>query len=64
MLSNKTALECKIGERCYQFVCSSDSPLGEVHDALSELKAFVIQKIQESEKKQEPEVEECPTQES
>lgn len=56
MLNNISKLEIKINERVYQFICDMDSPLGEVHDALSGMKAFVIQKMQEIEKK--PEIEE------
>jgi len=48
MIKNKTTLEHKIGERLYQLVLDSDSPLGEVFDVLCHMKAFVVKKINES----------------
>lgn len=56
MLSNISKIEVKIGERVYQLLCAIDSPLGEVHDALSEMKGFIIQKIQQADKDSQPEV--------
>lgn len=56
MLKQLTALEVKIEDRIYQLVCDPNSPLGEVHDVLSKMKAHVIDKIksvQESEKPNE-----------
>lgn len=44
-LKNKTILEVKIGERTYSMECYSDSPLGEVHDALTQMKAYVVDRI-------------------
>jgi len=49
MLKNITKMEVKVGERVYQFLCEVDSPIGEVHDVLSSMKAFVVQRIQEAE---------------
>lgn len=49
MINNITKLEVKIGEKVYQFLCEVDSPIGQVHDALSAMKGFVIQKINEAE---------------
>lgn len=54
-MSEPTILEVKTGEHTYQFVCSPDSPIGEVYDALSNMRAYVIQKIKESEDKQDSE---------
>jgi hypothetical protein len=48
MIKNISKLETKIGERTYTLLCECESPLGEVHDALSFMKGFVIQKIQEA----------------
>ena len=50
MINNLTKIEVKIGERIYQLLCAVDSPLGEVHDALSSMKGFIVQKIQELDK--------------
>ena len=45
MIKQKTILEVKIGERCYELYCSSDSPLGELHDALLQMKGFCVDKM-------------------
>lgn len=50
MISTISKMEVKIGERKYQLLCASDSPLGEVYDALSSMKGFVITKMQEIDK--------------
>ncbi len=49
MLNNIARLEIKIGERSYQFLCEIDSPLGEVHDALSQMKVYIINKMKDIE---------------
>ncbi len=51
-------LEVKIGDRLYQLFCAVDSPIGEVHDALSQMKMFVIDKMKEIENS--PKVEKVP----
>ena len=48
MIKNLTELEIKIGERVYKFLCAVDAPLGEVHDAVNQMKSFVVQKINEA----------------
>ncbi len=45
MIKSKTLLEHKIGERIYEFHCDPNSPLGELHDALTVMRNFVIEKI-------------------
>jgi hypothetical protein len=60
MLKQSAMLEVKIGERIYQLLLPSDSPLGEVHDALFQMRSFVVGKINEAQnvdKKNEPEQE-------
>lgn len=47
MLSTVSKIEIKIGERVYQLLCQGDSPLGELHDVLSQMKGFVVEKMQE-----------------
>lgn len=44
-LRSKTVLEVKIGERTYTMECYSDAPLGEVHDALTQMKAYIVERI-------------------
>ena len=54
MIKQKTLFEVVIGERMYQLYCSSNSPLGEVHDALMQMKGYVVDrmvKAHEEEKK-------------
>jgi len=45
MIKNKTVLEVKIGERVYELTCATDSPLGELHDALMQMKGFCVEKM-------------------
>lgn len=55
MIKNKTIIEAKVGERTYQMECFPESPLGEVYDALNQMRAYVIERIvdqQKSEKAQ------------
>jgi hypothetical protein len=54
MIKNLSALEVKIGERVYKLICEVDSPLGEVHDVISQMKNYVIQRINESHKAEQP----------
>jgi hypothetical protein len=48
-------LEVKFGERVYQLLCEVDSPIGEVHDALSQMKLYVINKMKDIESPPKPE---------
>jgi hypothetical protein len=54
MLKQSAQLEVKIGERVYQLNLPSESPLGEVHDALFQMRSFVINKINEAQKLDAP----------
>jgi hypothetical protein len=53
MITNITKLEVKIGERTYVLLCSCDSPLGELHDALMQMKSHIIEKMIEVDKQAE-----------
>ncbi len=53
MIQNYVGIEVEKGERTYQLLCPVDSPLGEIHDVLSQMKGFVVQKIQEVDKAQQ-----------
>ncbi len=44
-IKTKTFLEVVIGERTYELSCNSDSPLGELHDALMQMKGFCVDKM-------------------
>lgn len=54
----KTQASIKVvkGERDHIYFCDNQSPLGEVFDALSEMRNYIIQRIQEQEMKKEPEM--------
>ena len=45
MFKQITVGEVKIGERTYQILCDSQSPLGELHDALMMLKGHCVEKM-------------------
>lgn len=47
MLTNKPVLTVKIGERTYELSCGKDAPLGELHDAIQQFKAWTINRMQE-----------------
>lgn len=47
MLSSLSKLEVKIGEHVYQFMCTNDSPLGGAFDALTAMRAFILQRMQD-----------------
>lgn len=49
-IKSKTTFEKKTGDRIYVFECDPDSPLGEIYDALTLMRAFILEKIQENEK--------------
>ncbi len=43
MLKNISKLECKIGERSFQMLCDSDSPLSEVKESLFQFLKYIGQ---------------------
>jgi hypothetical protein len=43
MLKNLIRLEHKIGEKVYHFLCDTDSPIGEVKEALMQFGMFATQ---------------------
>jgi hypothetical protein len=54
MIKQKTVLEVVVGERKYELLCGADSPLGDLHDALMQMKGYCIErmvKAHEEEKK-------------
>jgi hypothetical protein len=44
-LKNRTYLEVKIDNRIYALECDSSSSLGAVHDALAQMKAYIVERI-------------------
>ena len=59
MIKNLNALEIKVGERIYKLLCDVDSPLGEVHDALLQMKGFIVKTINDLHASQQPKAPEC-----
>lgn len=62
MIKSFTALEHKVGERVYQFLCAPDSPLGEVHDALLAMRNHVVHRILEQQKAEADQKKDSPPQ--
>jgi len=48
MLKQQSIIEIKKGERVYQLVLAMDSPLGEVHDVLYQMRSYIIERINEA----------------
>jgi hypothetical protein len=51
MVKNKLVLEIKINDKFYQLLCDPDSQLGQLHDALSQMRQYVVQQIVDADKK-------------
>lgn len=60
MLKTSAMLEVKIGERVYSLSLPSDAPLGEVHDALFQMRTFVVGKINAAQDADQPKKDEDP----
>ncbi len=48
MLKQSAMLEVKIGENIYQLHLPANSPLGEVHDAIFQMRSFIVAKMNEA----------------
>jgi len=48
MIKQKTILEVKIGDRLYEFCVAPDSPLGEIHDAIMQIKGAIVDRMVKS----------------
>jgi hypothetical protein len=46
MIKTKAVLEVKVKENIYSMECPADAPLGEVHDALVQMRQIVIGMMQ------------------
>lgn len=57
MIKTNAQLEVKIGERVYTLNLPSESPLGEVHDALFRMRSYVVERMNEALKADEPKAE-------
>ena len=45
MLKNKCVIEAKVGDRTYSLEVYNDSPLGEAYDAITQIRAYIIDRI-------------------
>lgn len=57
MIKQKTILEVKIGDRVYELSCGADSPLGELHDALMQMKGFCVDRMIQAHKDEKEQAE-------
>jgi hypothetical protein len=48
MIKNQVVFEIKKGDRNYQLLISSDSPLGELFDVLTEMRSYVVKRIEDA----------------
>ena len=53
MFKSMTIGAVKIGDRMYQLLCAPDSPLGELHDALMQMKGHCVDKMIEAHKQEQ-----------
>ena len=58
MLKTSATLEVKIGEHTYTLHLPAEAPLGAVHDALFQMRSYVINKINDAMKADEPKAQE------
>ena len=54
MLKSSAVLEVKIGERVYTLSLPNDAPLGEAHDALYQMRSFIIERINAAQQADKP----------
>lgn len=47
MIKTKAVVEVKLNDRIYTMECPSESPFGEVHDALCMMKSIIAGRIKE-----------------
>lgn len=45
MIKQKSFISIEKNGRTYQLVCENDSPLGELHDVLMEIKAWAVERM-------------------
>lgn len=52
MIKQKTVLEVEVSGRIFQLICDSDSPLGNLHDALMMMKGYTVERMSEAHKQE------------
>lgn len=60
MIKQQVILEVKKEDRIYQFQLPSNCSLGEVFDVLFQMRSYVVEKISESQKADQPKEPEQP----
>jgi len=55
MIKTLLTLEISKESRKYQLILSQDSPLGEIFDVITEMRSFVLHKINDAVKTEQPE---------
>ncbi len=63
MIKNISALEVKKEDRIYKLYVENDSPLGEVFDVLTQMRAFVFERIKAVEEAEKAKPEEVKSEE-
>lgn len=53
MIKQKTILEVKSNDRIYELYCPSDSPLGELHDVLMQMKGYCVDRMVAAQKEEQ-----------
>lgn len=60
MIKNVASLEIKKEDRVYRIYVENDSPLGEVYDALTQMRAYVFERIKSVQEEESKKPEEKP----
>ena len=52
-IAQKSILQVELKDRMYELHCHSNSPLGELHDALMQMKGYVVTRMVEAQKEEQ-----------
>jgi len=53
MIKQKTVLEVKIGDNLYELHCPGETVLGELHDALMQMKGYCVARMVKAQQDEE-----------
>lgn len=53
MIKQKSMLEVEIAGKMFQLLCDNDSPLGNLHDALMQMKGYCVDRMVAAQKQEE-----------
>jgi hypothetical protein len=62
MLKQSVMLEVKKEDRIYTLLLPPNCPLGEVHDVIYQMRTFIVEKVVEAQKQDQPPVDPVPEQ--